>query len=291
MLLTIFTPAYNRVNLLPRLYSSLVQQKTQNFEWIVVDDGSTDNTKEVVEHFIAENKIPIRYIQKENEGKHIAINKGVELAQGGLFFIVDSDDYLMQDATKLIMEHYPLIKDRKDLAGVSFRRGETETKYIGTQRAFDNFEATALEFKYKSKIIGDLAEVFKTDVLRKYPFPKIEGEKFCPEGLVWNRIALKYKLLWTSKIIYIGEYLSGGLTDNSFKIRKNSPIATTTYYVELSKAPIALSKKIRAVVNYWRYSFYLKSSFSEKWNRVNSCISIFAIPFGIILFLKTKTSN
>jgi len=286
MLLTIFTPAYNRVNLLPRLYSSLVQQKTQNFEWIIVDDGSTDNTKEVIEGFIAENIIPIIYIYKENGGKHLAINKGVEHTQGELFFIVDSDDYLTVDATTLISQYYLLIKNKNDLAGMSFRRGKSENKYIGSQKTFDDFEASALDFRYKHKIVGDMAEVYKTDVIRQYPFPKIDEERFCSEGLVWNRMALQYKILWTSKIIYVGEYLEGGLTDNSFRIRKNSPRHATLFYSELAQMPISFVQKIRATINYWRFAKFVNEPFIDKWKKVNPLLSLIGLPLSLIFILK-----
>lgn len=104
MLITIFTPTYNRAELLPRLHKSLQEQTNKNFEWIVVDDGSTDNTKEVIENIILqqENDFPIRYFYKENGGKHTAINRGVREANGDLFFIVDSDDILTFNSVELI---------------------------------------------------------------------------------------------------------------------------------------------------------------------------------------------
>lgn len=287
-LISIFTPAYNRASLLPRLYESLKTQHVNNFEWIIVDDGSADDTEAVVHTFVEENVIPIRYIKKENEGKHLAINKGVELAKGELFFIVDSDDYLTPDATQLIANYYPKIKHSDDFAGMSFRRGTSPTTYIGTNRTFDDIEASAFDFRYHYQIDGDMAEVFKTSVLRQYPFPKFLGEKFCTEGLVWNRIALKYQLLWTSHIIYIGEYLAGGLTDNNFIIRKNSPKTSTFFYSELSRMPIPFTQKIRAGINYWRFSRFVNKPFLEKWNEVNPLYSIIALPLSLIFFIRDK---
>lgn len=286
ILISIFTPAYNRADLLPRLYDSLKKQTGYNFEWIIVDDGSTDNTEETVKSFIAEGKMTITYFKKVNEGKHIAINKGVELAKGELFFIVDSDDYLTDDATEQIAAHYPQIKDRVDFAGVSFRRGKSETEYIGTDTTFEDIEASALDFRYKYHIDGDMAEVFKTRVMREFPFPKIAGERFCTEGLIWNRMALKYKLLWISKIIYIGEYLEGGLTDNSIKIRKKSPQYATLYYSEHEKMPIPFGQKIKANINFWRFARFANISFSKKWRKVNPVHSLIGFPLSLIFLLK-----
>lgn len=286
ILISIFTPTYNRAHLLKRLYNSLLNQKLQNFEWIIVDDGSVDNTHEVVNAFISENKVSVTYYKKENGGKHRAINKGVELAKGELFFIVDSDDYLTESATSLITNYYSLIKNREDIAGVSFRRGESKTKYIGTQKTFDAFEATALEFRYKYKIYGDMAEVFKTKVLKQYPFPEIVGEKFCTEGLIWSRIALTYKLFWTSEIIYIGEYLEGGLTDNSYRLRKSAPEYAALFYSEHTKLPISLTQKIRAAINYWRFAKFIDEPFFKKWRKVNPILSVIAYPVSLIFIIK-----
>lgn len=286
LLITIFTPTYNRATLLPRLYASLKNQSIQNFEWVVVDDGSSDSTEEVVKGFEAENRIPIQYIKKDNEGKHLAINKGVKLAQGDLFFIVDSDDYLTPNATQLIANYYPKIKHRDDFAGMSFRRGTSSTTYIGTNKSFEDLAANALDFRFKHRIDGDMAEVFKTSLLKLYPFPKILGEKFCSEGLIWNRIALKYKLLWTSHIIYIGEYLTGGLTDNSIITRQQSPQYAILGYSELSKMPIPFLQKIKAAVNYWRFAHFAALPFRDKWRSVNPFLSLIALPLSFIFRIK-----
>lgn len=289
ILISIFTPAYNRAHLLSRLYNSLVEQYAYNFEWIIVDDGSTDNTSEVVKGFVAENKIPITYFKKQNGGKHLAINKGVELAKGNLFFIVDSDDYLVKAATQLIEEYFPTINKVNDVAGVSFRRGYDGKTFIGSQYTFNDIVLNVYDFRYGLKVKGDMAEVYKTDILAQYPFPEFKGEIFCSEGLVWNRIAIKYKMLWTSKIIYIGEYLEGGLTDNSFTIRKNAPKATTLYYEELSKMEVPFFIKIKSIANYWRFAGYLNDSFLNKLKRINPLLSILSIP--VILLLKIKDSK
>ena len=288
-LISIFTPAYNRAHLLTQLYNSLTAQKYYNFEWIIVDDGSTDTTSEVVQAFIAENKIPITYFKKANGGKHLAINKGVELAKGDLFFIVDSDDYLVAEATELITEYYPAISKAENVAGVSFRRGYDANTYIGSPYFFKDVVLNAHDFRYKLKITGDMAEVYKTAVLKHYPFPEFLGEVFCSEGLVWNRIAEKYKLLWTSKIIYIGEYLEGGLTDNSFATRRNAPKAATLYYEELAKMEVPFLIKIKSVANYWRFATYLNESLFSQWKKVNPILSILALP--VILVLKIKDSK
>lgn len=285
-LISIFTPSYNRAHLLEQLYNSLIEQKNFNFEWIIVDDGSIDNTNEVVQTFMNENKIPITYFKKQNAGKHLAINKGVELAKGELFFIVDSDDYLTKEATQIIEEYHPTISKKNDIAGMSFRRGYDINTYIGSKRCFKDVVLNVHDFRYGLKIKGDMAEVFKTNILIQYPFPEFKGEIFCSEGLVWNRMATKYKMLWISKVIYIGEYLEGGLTENSYATRRNAPNAATLYYQELSKMQVPFLIKIKSVANYWRFAKYQKISFSKKFKKVNPFLSFLAIP--VLFALKIK---
>jgi len=284
--ITIFTPTYNRANLLPRLYSSLKQQTKQNFEWLIVDDGSTDNTKEVIETFIADNKIPIRYFKQENGGKHRAINKGLDLAKGELFFIVDSDDRLPKQSMESIIDKYKLVKPDTKVAGVIGRKAYFDNSFIGSNVKYEDKIISIFDFRYKMKISGDMSEVFKTDILRQFPFPEIENERFCPEALVWNRISVKYDFLLTSEIFYQAEYQPDGLTSNIFKIRKNSPITTALFYAELSTMPVPFVQKIRATINYWRFARFLPESFSKKWEKVNPLYSLIAYPISLIFLIK-----
>lgn len=288
MRLTVFTPTYNRAYLLNRLYQSLKQQNINDFEWIIVDDGSVDDTKEIVESFIAENLIPITYFYKKNEGKHIAINKGVELAKGDLFFIVDSDDILPEYSLEVILKKYEKVKRNNLIAGVSGRKGYIKGGYIGTNLTYEDMVLTSIELRMKKKIKGDMAEVYRTEILKKYPFPKFEGENFCTEGLVWQRIDQNYKMLWFSDIIYKAEYLEGGLTFNSIRLRKNNPKATALYYAQLSKYNIPFFEKVKAIANYWRFSIYNTYPLSEKIKQVSLLYSLISIPIAIVLIIKDR---
>lgn len=281
--LSIFTPTYNRAYILDRLFKSLLKQEYKNFEWIIVDDGSTDDTEELVSKFEAEADFPVRYHKKENEGKHLAINKGVKLAKGELFFIVDSDDYLTPDATKKIEAYFPKIAS-PGLAGVSFRRGYSATAFIGSTY-FEEIETDVAEFRYKRKIEGDMAEVYKTSVIRQFPFPKIEGEKFCPESLVWNRIGSQYQMLWTSHIIYICEYLEDGLTSKIVRLRQKSPGYATLYYAEFVKLNIPLSQRIKGAVNFWRFGRFNQVSFKKKWAMLPLGLNLVGFPLGTFFSL------
>lgn len=128
---------------------------------------------------------------------------------------------------------------------------------IGTGFPKDPMFESTLQFRYaeKGNVTGDLLEVYKTSVMREFPFPEIENEKFCPESLVWNRIANKYKLFCFNKVIYYRDYLEGGLTSKIVRIRMNSPIASTMTYVEMLDYNISLKWKIRSAINYWRFKY------------------------------------
>lgn len=130
-MITVFTPTYNRVYHLNRLYESLCQQTDKNFEWLVVDDGSTDYTEELIDTFRKEGIIEVRYIKQTNGGKHRAVNRGAREAQGSLFFIVDSDDYLCKDAIYYITNEYKEIEHDKDYCGVCGLRVDNKGEKVG----------------------------------------------------------------------------------------------------------------------------------------------------------------
>ena len=257
-MITIFTPTYNRAYCLPDLYKSLQKQTCKDFEWLVVDDGSIDNTSELFEQWqTEENSFPIRYFKQPNGGKHRAINRGVNEAKGELFFIVDSDDVLSTEAIQRIINQYIPIRDNMSFGGVCGLRAYHNGERIGGECNFGTLDCTSLDFRYKHHIKGDMAEVIRTNVLKEFPFPEIEGERFCPEALIFNRIATKYKLRYFYEKVYFCEYLEDGLTASIVKVRMNSPETSTMYYSELFYMPIPFVQKIKAAINFWRFAYCL----------------------------------
>lgn len=260
-LISILTPTYNRGKLLLPLYESLKNLTFEDFEWLIVDDGSEDDTEQYALSWIAHNienaEFPIRYIKKSNGGKHTAINRGVREANGELILILDSDDTLPEDSLAIIAQYYEQCKGYEDCAGVCGLMAHHDGQLIGTGFPKEPMYESALQFRYaeKGNVTGDLLEVYKTSVMREFPFPEIENEKFCPESLVWNRIANKYKLFCFNKVIYYRDYLEGGLTSKIVRIRMNSPIASTMTYAEMLDYNISLKWKIRSAINYWRFKY------------------------------------
>ena len=252
-MITILTPAYNRGHLLGKLYQSLVKQDFEDFEWVIVDDGSSDSTTDIVDKFIQDKKIIISYIKQSNGGKHRALNRGVIESKGELILIVDSDDSLPKNSLSVINRYYLEIKDNPLIGGVCGLMAHHDGTIIGERKICSSMNLSSIEMRYKYGFVGDVCEVFKTEILREFPFPEIENEKFCPEALVWNRIATKYKLHYFNEVIYYRDYLDGGLTSKIVRIRMNSPIASMICYAELNQLDIPFKDKVKAAVNYWRF--------------------------------------
>lgn len=274
MRITVFTPTYNRAHCLEELYGSLCKQSFKDFEWIVVDDGSEDSTCELVSSWLPQGRrdgkngfmgitnkgITLFYFYQQNGGKHRAINRGVREAHGEVFFIVDSDDALPVTSLETINRYWQQVKDKCIFGGIAGFMSHRDGKIIGKGEVYGMLDCNALEFRYKHKVFGDMAEVFRTSVLKDNPFPEFDDERFCPEALVWNRIAQTYKLRYFQEIVYFRDYLDGGLTDRIVSIRMNSPQASLTHYQELSTYRIPFVQKIKAAINYWRFWFCLKEN-------------------------------
>ena len=253
-LISVFTPTYNRAYMLENLYQSLLKQKANiEFEWIIVDDGSTDETEKKVNNWLNNNNFEIIYDKQVNRGKHIAINRGLELAKGKLFFIVDSDDYLTDNALEIIQKWEKTLPYSKEkFAGIAGLKGFNKQNTIGQTFKKEYLDATSLE-RNKFNIKGDKAEVFYTNILKEYKFPQFENEKFMSEAYIWNRIALDgYKLRWFNEILLICDYKEDGLTKNRKKIEKNNPRGELLYLKQLIDIDKNIVKKIA------HYSSYVK---------------------------------
>lgn len=222
--ITVFTPTFNRGYIIENLYKSLQRQSYKNFQWIVIDDGSEDDTEKLFEKWTNEdNLFDITYKKVKNGGKHRAINRAIEIAEGELFFIVDSDDYLTDHALEKVIKWEETIKNKNEFAGVAGVRGYSINSRIGNTFKGEYIDATSLE-RNKNNITGDKAEVFYLDILKKYKFPEFEGEKFVTEKVVWNQIAYDgYKIRWFNEIIYICDYLEDGLTKSMSRIELENP--------------------------------------------------------------------
>lgn len=248
-MVSVFTATYNRALLLQRLYESLKRQTSKDFEWIVIDDGSADDTRELLDKWQEEKAIKISTKSTCNGGKHRAINLGINMAKAEAFFIVDSDDYLSDDAIEFINKVFVDISSNNKFAGISGLRSYiSNNSIIGGTPTFENYIDCSNIERGKYGLNGDKAEVYKTSILKKHPFPEFENENFLSEGIIWDEIAIEgYVLRWYNKVLIKGEYLDDGLTSNSFERIRSNPMGWA--------ANIRIQKK-------FDYGSYIKQAYS-----------------------------
>lgn len=233
--ITVFTPTYNRAYILENLYRSLQRQSFTDFEWLVVDDGSADGTKELFDRWSREdNLFPIRYVYQENGGKCRAINRGLGLARGELFFTVDSDDYLTDDALEKVARWEAELPKDQRYCGLVANRGYTP-EYT-PNKLFEGEFLDGNAFDMYGVIDGERALVFYTEIHRKYLYPEFPGEKFMTEAVTWNRMAYDgYKIRYYNDIIWIWEYKEDGLTKAGYKVFLDNPQGTGLFFREKAK--------------------------------------------------------
>lgn len=228
-MITVFTPTYNRANLLPRLYESLCAQDCKDFEWFVIDDGSVDDTGKLFDVWSKKDVgFSIHYVKVQNGGKQRAINKALEMVDCDYFFIVDSDDILTHDAISFIYHAFNTLPLDDSFIGVSVVKGDFNGRPLFRIPQIDSEEGfidcNNIE-RPKYGLQSDMAEVYYTDKLKKYKFPVWKGETFTPEAVVWDRMAMDgYRLRWFSKVAYLCEYQEDGLTNSTWKLLKHNPM-------------------------------------------------------------------
>lgn len=283
--LTVFTPTYNRAGTLHRTYESLCMQQSQNFIWSIVDDGSTDNTHELVKKWQEAGLIDISYVQQPNGGKMRAFNHGVQLCQTELFMCLDSDDWLTSPTsiTNLLnfWDQQKDISQRTDICGmISFKRiiGRVGTyKVTGPTMIMDDLVENSTECENTT--------TFKTEVLRKYPFPVIEGEKFITEGVVYDRIDQHYQYLIFPEYTQTCEYQDDGYTCKGVNLVINSPRGYQLYYNQrmvVAKKGFIYNAKMYVATSLLAGDLF----FLQKANRKFLCL--LAIPLGYIQYRRLK---
>lgn len=271
--ITILTPTYNRRNTLPALYESLLKQTKKDFLWMVVDDGSSDGTGELVREWAKTPEFPIQYIYQDNGGKHAALNRGIETARSELLFIVDSDDTLPEDAVEIILRTHAKYAGTEGLCGYSFLRCYPDGRVNEGYYPKDELIDTYVNARINAGIGGDKAEVFYTGVLRRFPFPIYTGEKYVPEDLVWVQMSGPYCMVHINQCVYISEYLEGGLTRSGRRMKIRSPRGMAKRAeVYLNDAAVGERTKWKMILLYVIYGHFagerskaLIGRLKEKW--------------------------
>ena len=252
MRLTVFTPTYNRRELLTRAYKSLTRQTCKDFEWLIVDDGSVDDTQELVREWIELDEICIRYYYRENGGKMRAHNDGAKFAEAPLFVCLDSDDYFVDNAVELLLDTWDKAtaesEDAGSLAGIVAHKGKSSDELLGDAEFPFGGEST-LYGLYTGGFKGETTLMFRTDVIREYPFPEINGEKYVPEDYIYDKIDQKYRLYILPCVITVCEIVSEGYTDSVKALKQNNIMAWYLYYEQ--RAFITKASLLK-----WKYASY-----------------------------------
>ena len=294
--ITVLTPAYNKGDTIERTFKSLLLQTCFDFEWLIINDGSTDNTDEIVKGFNTE-KFLIHYISKENEGVGRTFNEGVQLAKGDLIFRLDPDDYLSRNAIEQIKKYNYLLNDEQICALVfltKFDNGEI----VGCHPYAEEYcRSNFIKYRLLDKATGDRAEVVKTKVLKEFPWPTFENEKFCLETLLWDPIAHKYDAYYIKEPIYIREYNQNSITAAGSKTYIDNPIGTMAVTSYLVKELIEYDNYIKFgyailknAITYWRYGLHAKKYRKYMWRALPFWINMIAFLPGFCLYRIDKNN-
>jgi glycosyltransferase involved in cell wall biosynthesis len=287
--LTVFTPAFNRANLLPRLYESLCNQTSKDFEWLLIDDGSSDNTKQLVAHWIQEKTIAIRYIFQENQGMHGAHNTAYKNIDTILNTCIDSDDYMSNNAVALILDKWNTM-DQQKYAGMVGLDALESGEILGTEF---RSEFTTLEDFYLNGGSGDKKLVYRTAVINKYPeYPLFEGEKYVGLGTKYLLVGKDYQLVTLNKVLVIVEYQDTGSSRNMFYQYVKNPKGFIYNRITTMKHSKSTKRKFIEAIHYISSCIRIKKTDFLK-DSPEKLLTILAIPFGIALYIliQYKTRN
>ena len=300
--ISVITPTFNRANVLSRVFDSLMNQTIEEFEWIVIDDGSSDNTKDVVDGFMENATFPIQYYYQDNNGKHIAVNKGVELAKGEMIAIADSDDSFTPDAFEVMLRYWDMLSDdeKNEYRGVTCRCYDPDTnEKIGKTIEGGYIDYYGLDAGYKFGLDFEMWGINRTDLMRMFPFPDIRrndsgGLRFFPETVIWDNMGRDYKCRYiddclrayyrdqdnatthkkanrSNENVYLWEHLINDIFDYA----KYKPMRFLKAFVGISMDNLLIGKKYSEIV--------VKGNTSLK----RFLITIF-FPVGWVLYLRKR---
>ena len=291
MTVTVLTPTFNRGGGLQSLWDSLQKQTVKEFEWLVVDDGSTDGTKDLITQLQEKSDFPIRYIYKSNGGKHTALNVGIQTICSELIFIVDSDDCVTDDAVESILKIHKKYRSQNNICGYAFLRAFPDGKVNGKKFDVDEKIGSYIDVRVNGDDTGaDKAEVFKTHCLKEFPFPEYPNEKFLGEDLVWVRMARKYEMVHINKAIYVGNYLEDGLTNNRRKHNIASPIGCMHRAEEFMESDLKTRYRIKGGLQYIVYGRFAGVKICDLIRKSrHKVLATVCIPGG--LFLHSRWSK
>jgi glycosyltransferase involved in cell wall biosynthesis len=294
---TVFTPTYNRASTMHRVYESLQKQTFRSFEWLIVDDGSTDDTEGLVSAWQKTAAFPIRYVTQPNQGKHIAFNRGVAEARGELFLTLDSDDACVPSALERFNSYWDTIpegeKDR--YSAVTCLCVDENGRLVGDRFPRDVTDSDSLEIRYRYHVRGEKWGFHRTAVLRQYPFPN--KPHYIPESLVWTRIARRYKTRFVNEPlrVYFNDQPSLS-TEKAWRMARGVRLLhLTALNEEVDYFRYAPVQFLRSAVHYVRFSRHagvgLREQFADLNNALARALWVLALPLGLAVYLRDEKAQ
>jgi glycosyltransferase involved in cell wall biosynthesis len=289
--ISVLTTAYQRGETLPRLYESLAEQTLRDFEWVIVDDGSTDGTGDLVRAFQDNAGFPIDYSRQQNQGRHVALNRAVERARGEFCAVIDSDDWYMPEALERMLARWEEIpaERRDEFADIEGLRIDPDGALVCDRYPSDVFDTNAFELIAVHGVRGDKIGMYRRDVLRRFPFPEDLGWYVTPD-LVWNRIAAHYATRCINEIWAYTDYRPGGLTDRKTELRLRFRQSQLTYWKEYAEMPrMRRRSRLRAHANCVRYSLLMHVGlFAQLVDSPSAEWTAMALLPGVFLFARDR---
>lgn len=292
MLLTIFTPTYNRSDELAGLYKSMISALAHcdgedAVEWLIVDDGSETDLRPVIDGFKPADRLRIRFLQKENGGKHTAFNLAIEACEGDLFVCIDDDDRLTENALADIFSLGCQLGTERAQNGYGAFVGRVvneKGEKLGTGLQKYPTVSNTIEIRDRYKFWGE-PEVYFTDILKKYRFDVFEGERFLTEAYLFDRMSAAHPFYYTDRPLMVKKYLPDGLTANQTKIRIESPRGTERYYFQRWRMCRGFRFRLKAAINCIRFSYWIEK---ERPARAMGVYGLLAAPVAALMYRKDR---
>lgn len=254
---TILTPTYNRCHTLKRVYDSLLLQTYKHFEWVIIDDGSSDNTSQFIEKLSRRSQFTIRYFFQKNGGKHRALNNGFQKAKGELILVFDSDDWCVPQTLERFASRWENIEaGKKDkCSGISVLKIYQNGTVVGDEYP-EAEKINSYVDRFNMQIKGDKWELIRRDLCIDYPYPEIEGEKYIAPSYQWLQIGQKFGTIFCNEKLSIVEYLQDGISKNNISYRANNPKGCCLVYMEQFYLAENCLLKLKCAINYYRFVYH-----------------------------------
>lgn len=287
MKFSILTATYNRAKYLPKLYKSIVDNIDEDYdiEWLIMDDGSTDNTEEVCKSFVNEKNLVVKYYKQENQGKMQAINNLAKYVSGDLWIECDSDDYFVKNALKIIAKKSTMLQENKNLYALAFLKNENSNRLSGNKFPFEGRDTTMFDLYFKYGVTGEKVIVYKSEIRKKYKYIIEDGEKFCTEARLHHKMDLNYSIRCFNEALIEGEYQNDGYTKNISQFFLENPKGYYKYFYEIlndmDNKNLLFRKRVYAIKHLILFS-YITNQDCKVCGFINNSIKMVLYVPGII---------